>query len=200
MRHEAERHGMLKTRELIVETADRMFYEGGFEATSFADIAASLGISRGNFYHHFKTKDDILDAVITRRIVRTRAMLDAWHDNGGGPRERIASFVRLLVANRTKIMAFGCPVGTLCAELAKLEHAAKHRAADVMGLFRDWLTDQFRALGAREASGEHAVHLLGWAQGLATLAVAFQDEAMIHQQVATTEAWLAALPYGSTSD
>lgn len=189
-----------KTRELIVETADRMFYEGGYEATSFADIAASLGISRGNFYHHFKTKDDILDAVITQRIARTRAKLDAWHGCGAGPQERIASFVRLLVVNRTKIMAFGCPVGTLCTELAKLQHGAKHRARGIMGLFRDWLTEQFQALGAGEASEEHAVHLLGWAQGLAILAVTFQDEAVIHQQVAATEAWLAALPYHSTSD
>lgn len=94
------------TRDLIVETADSLFYEGGFEATSFAHIAERLGISRGNFYHHFKTKDDILDAVITRRIADTRAMLDAWQDAGGGPRGRILCFVRMLIANRTKIMAW----------------------------------------------------------------------------------------------
>lgn len=52
------------TRNLIVEEADALFYESGFEATSFAEIAKAVGISRGNFYHHFKTKDDILDAVI----------------------------------------------------------------------------------------------------------------------------------------
>ncbi len=56
------------TRERIEEKADALFYEAGFEATSFADIADAVGISRGNFYHHFKSKDDILDAVINRRL------------------------------------------------------------------------------------------------------------------------------------
>ncbi|WP_317616372.1 acyl-CoA dehydrogenase family protein [Paracoccus mutanolyticus] len=36
------------TRDLIVEKADALFYEGGYEATSFAAIAAAVGISRGN--------------------------------------------------------------------------------------------------------------------------------------------------------
>lgn len=52
------------------------FYESGFEATSFAEIAKAVGISRGNFYHHFKTKDDILDAVIARRTDLACSMLD----------------------------------------------------------------------------------------------------------------------------
>ncbi|HEY7886322.1 MAG TPA: helix-turn-helix domain-containing protein, partial [Cellvibrionaceae bacterium] len=54
--------------EKIVAAADRLFYERGFDATSFADIAEAVQISRGNFYYHFKTKDDILDAVIARRL------------------------------------------------------------------------------------------------------------------------------------
>ena len=112
------------TRDHIVEAADRLFYRQGYEHTSFADIAAVVQISRGNFYHHFKTKDDILDAVIARRMERTSAMLDGWQAEGDGPRERILSFIQMLIGNQAKIMAFGCPVGTLCSELAKLDLVA----------------------------------------------------------------------------
>lgn len=183
----------LSTRDLIVEKADALFYEGGFEATSFADVAVQLGISRGNFYHHFKTKDDILDAVIARRIARTQAMLDAWQAEGGTPRTRILSFIHMLIANRTKIMAFGCPVGTLCTELAKLDHGARHRAAEILGLFRDWLEEQFRALGSGERAQAQALHLLSWSQGVAVMATAFRDEAFIRREVAGIEHWLATL-------
>lgn len=182
------------THDLIVENADTLFYEGGFEATSFADIAAAVGISRGNFYHHFKTKDDILDAVIARRTERTRAMLHAWQAEGQGPRERILSFIHMLTANRTKIMAFGCPVGTLCSELAKLDHAAQHRVTEVFGLFRDWLAGQFRALGAGDRAEPLALHLLAWSQGVAVMATAFRDEAFMRSEVAGIEHWLATLP------
>jgi TetR/AcrR family transcriptional regulator, transcriptional repressor for nem operon len=182
------------TRDLIVEKADNLFYEGGFEATSFADIAAIVGISRGNFYHHFKTKDAILDAVITRRMARTRAMLDVWEKEGANPRERILSFIHMLIANRAKIMAFGCPVGTLSSELAKLDHAAQGRSAEIFGLFRDWIAGQFRALGACDRAEVLAVHLLSWSQGVAVMAAAFRDESFIHSEVAEIEHWLASLP------
>jgi AcrR family transcriptional regulator len=184
-----------KTRELIVERADALFYERGFEPTSFADIAEAVGISRGNFYHHFKTKDDILDAVLTLRMARTRAMLDDWQSGTDDPRDHILSFVRMLIANQTKIMAYGCPVGTLCLELAKLEHGARGRATRILGLFRDWLTEQFQLLGANDRSEELALHVLSWSQGVAVMATAFQDEIFICNEVAGIERWLSALPY-----
>ena len=69
--------GEKSTRERIVDAADRLFYERGYEPTSFADIANAVEISRGNFYHHFKSKDDILHAVIELRLEKTRGMLEA---------------------------------------------------------------------------------------------------------------------------
>ena len=56
------------TRDLIVEAADRLFYRKGYAHTSFSDIADVVQISRGNFYYHFKTKDEILNAVIATRL------------------------------------------------------------------------------------------------------------------------------------
>ena len=103
----------MSTRDRIIETADRLFYQQGFEATSFADIASAVGISRGNFYHHFKTKDDILDAVINQRLANTEQMLDHWEVTGNDPAERIRSFIHILIVNGEKIRKFGCPVGTL---------------------------------------------------------------------------------------
>lgn len=171
------------TRERIVEAADRLFYEQGFETTSFADIASAVQISRGNFYYHFRTKDEILEAVIDRRVAETRRMLDDWADAGGTPAARIRGFIEILIANRADIMAYGCPVGTLCAELAKLDHVAQGRAASIFGLFRDWLRDQFEQLGATEEADARAMHLLARSQGVAALANAFRDEAFIRAEV-----------------
>ena len=61
---------MNTTRDSIVSTADTLFYQRGFDHTSFADIAKQVAISRGNFYHHFKSKDQILAAVIEKTPVR----------------------------------------------------------------------------------------------------------------------------------
>ena len=180
----------IATRERILETADLLFYQQGFEATSFADIASAVGISRGNFYHHFKTKDDILDGVINRRLANTEQMLDRWEIEGDDPADRIRSFIHILIFNGEKIRKFGCPVGTLSSELAKLNHAAQPNAASLFTLFRNWLRRQFERLGFADKSDELAMHILGRSQGVATLANAFNDDAFLRREVDLMCVWL----------
>lgn len=187
------------TRDRIVEEADQLFYEQGFEHTSFAQIAEALGISRGNFYYHFKTKDDILDAVIRHRLNRTNSMLDNWELEGETPTDRIRSFINILVVNRAKIKRFGCPVGTLCTELTKLDHPAKGHANQLFTLFRTWLRRQFEQLGRHDDADEMAMHLLAFSQGVATLSSAFQDEKFIQSEVRRLDDWLASITTGTNT-
>lgn len=177
------------TRQHIVDAADRLFYEHGFEATSFAHIAEAVGLSRGNFYYHFRTKDEILAAVIAQRMAKTRQMLDAWEADGS-PAARIASFIGILTTNRTKIMLYGCPVGTLCNELAKLDHAARSDAAAIFTLFRTWLAAEFTRMGRAEEADALALHILMRSQGVAALATAFRDEAFVEREIADMTGWL----------
>ncbi|MCC2609824.1 TetR/AcrR family transcriptional regulator [Neorhizobium petrolearium] len=181
------------TRQQIVDAADRLFYEQGFEVTSFADIASAVNLSRGNFYYHFKTKDEILGAVIALRLANTRQMLDAWEAEGREPADRIRSFIHILIMNRVKIMAYGCPVGTLCSELAKLDHIAKEEAAKLFILFRDWLARQFAAFGREKDAEALAMHILMRSQGVASLATAFHDASFIRREVDGMCDWLEAL-------
>lgn len=181
------------TRAAIVEAADRLFYETGFASTSFADIAAAVKLSRGNFYYHFKSKDEILAAVIALRLERTEKLLAQWEDEGDDAEARILSFIGILIANRAKIMRFGCPVGTLCNELVKLDHAAGADAARLFTLFRDWLARQFRTLGhSEDEAARLAMHLLARSQGVATLASSIGDEAFIDAEVAEMRSFVAA--------
>lgn len=181
------------TRELIADAADELFYRRGFEKTSFADIAGQVGISRGNFYYHFKTKDDILAAVIALRAAKTRTMLETWADKGKTPSERLGLFAEMLIKNRKNIQRFGCPVGTLCAELAKLEHASQGDAGMIFGQFRQWLREQFEAMGRTDDADALAMHLLARSQGIAALANAFHDEDFLRHEVGLIDAWLQSL-------
>ena len=181
-----------ETRQLIVAEADRLFYEQGYEHTSFADIAAAVQISRGNFYYHFRTKDEILAAVIERRQAGTRVLLERWQAEGKSPAARIASFIDMMIMNRVKILQHGCPVGSLCNELAKLDHPALPDANGLFQLFREWLAGQFSALGRDAAEADRqSLHLLARSQGIAALANAFRDENFLRQEVAALHGWLA---------
>jgi len=179
-----------RTRDHIVEAADKLFYRQGYERTSFADIADVVQISRGNFYYHFKTKDEILNAVIEARLAQVRTTLDEWEVDGKHPEDRIRSFIHILIANRADIKRYGCPVGTLCAELAKLNHASQAEANKLFTLFRTWLRRQFVLLGREADADALAMHLLARSQGVATLANAFHDERFIKQEVKQMCDWL----------
>jgi AcrR family transcriptional regulator len=180
----------MTTRDHIIEAADQLFYRQGFEHTSFSNIADAIQISRGNFYHHFKSKDEILDAVINVRLNNTQMMLEKWEIEGKTPEDRIRSFINILIANKAKIKQYGCPVGTLCTELAKLNHASQPEANSLFTLFRTWLRRQFTLLGREADADELAMHLLARSQGVATLANAFHDEKFIKNEVQQMNDWL----------
>lgn len=50
----------------ILDVAERLFETKGFDGTSTTDILNEIGIARGTLYYHFKSKEDILDAMIDR--------------------------------------------------------------------------------------------------------------------------------------
>ena len=181
------------TREQIIAAADQLFYRQGFEQTSFADIANAVQISRGNFYYHFKIKDEILDAVLQVRLANAQKMLEQWESQGKTPADRLRSFIHILIANRAKLKRYGCPVGSLSTELAKLNHAAQDEANKLFTLFRTWLRRQFTLLGRKSDADQLAMHLLARSQGIATLANAFHDEKFIRQEVRRLDDWLKAL-------
>ncbi|MFT4198901.1 MAG: helix-turn-helix domain-containing protein [Pseudoxanthomonas sp.] len=182
---------MNSTRDSIVEAADRLFHERGFAYTSFADIADTVGISRGNFYHHFRSKDDILAAVIAARTRRTRDLLAAWEAQSRGPAERIACYIRIVASNRSAIVRHGCPVGSLSTELAKLDHPLQPGAAAIFGVFRRWLSAQFAQLGRKHDADALAMHVLAFSQGVAVLDNALRDKAFVQREVARMNRWLA---------
>lgn len=186
------------TRDQIVDAADHLFYRQGYEHTSFSDIADAVRISRGNFYYHFKSKDEILDAVIDVRLVNTRRMLEQWEIEGKQPADRIRSFIHILITNRADIKRYGCPVGTLSTELAKLNHASQAAASRLFTLFRTWLRRQFTLLGRKADADRLAMHLLARSQGAATLANAFHDEKFLRREVKQMGDWLQSCTESAT--
>ena len=182
--------GASETREKIVTAADKLFYEHGVEHTSFADVSKVVGISRGNFYYHFKTKGDILDAVIKRRIKDRNDMLEGWVSDGQSPKQCVASFIRIMLVNNKKIRSFGCPVGTLFSELAKLNHPSESGARDLFDLFRYWLARRFQDMGYSDEADALAMQLLARSQGVAMLANTYPDEPFLEAEVDRMLIWL----------
>jgi len=55
-------------RQEIVDTAERLFLSKGYDKTTINDILKMNSIAKGTFYHYFKSKEEVMDAVIMRVI------------------------------------------------------------------------------------------------------------------------------------
>lgn len=60
-------------KEEILDVAEQLFAEKGFDNASTNDIIKKIGIARGTLYHHFSSKEEILDAIVDRMISRSIA-------------------------------------------------------------------------------------------------------------------------------
>src|SRR5260370_23260908 len=101
-------------RTRLIETATKLAYGRGFRETSLADIAEAARVPVGNVYYYFKTKEELAEAVVGRRLGEFRAAREGW-DGLGSPKERRLAFVGGVHANRGHLARGGCQVGGLCS-------------------------------------------------------------------------------------
>lgn len=64
------------SRERILAVAARLFAAGGFEATSMRDIAGPSGLLAGSIYHHFHSKNDLVEAVYRAGVAEIAGAVD----------------------------------------------------------------------------------------------------------------------------
>ena len=101
----------VRSRELVLDAAERLMAEHGFEAATLARVVEEAGIPMSSVYHYYGSKDGILLAVMERGAERFFADLPEWNRRLGSPArhlstvlstaartlERHPSFLRLLI-------------------------------------------------------------------------------------------------------
>jgi AcrR family transcriptional regulator len=176
-------------RERLIAAAYELIYRRGVARTSLADIAQAADVPVGNVYYYFKTKDDIIAAVVqahTDQIVSTLGDLQRRHRS---PKARLKAFVRFLADQAESTAQYGCPHGTLSSELAKGDEGSDPLAAALMQIQLDWSEQQFRAMARRDAH-DLAVELLVGYQGSAVLAHALGQPELMARQARRLEKWI----------
>ena len=81
-------------RGKLLQTAAHLFRNKGFERTTVRDLASAVGIQSGSIFHHFKSKDEILRAVMEETIHYNTAMMRASLEEASNVRERVLALIR----------------------------------------------------------------------------------------------------------
>src|SRR5713226_9954081 len=179
-------------RTRLIETATELAYGRGFRETSLADIAEAARVPVGNVYYYFKTKDELAEAVVERRLAEFRAFREEM-DRLSSPKERLLAFVESIHRNREQLARGGCPLGGLCTELHKEGGALAKKSAALFTEPMRWLEEQFRAVGHEKYSRALAVHFFSAYQGLAAVALGANDREVVVMEVKRLQDWIGTL-------
>ena len=178
-------------RERLVAGAATLFHEQGVHRTTLAEVAERADVPLGNVYYYFKTKDELVSAVLDGYLEQAATLIDTF-GRGRTPQARLKALVRNWVDMREAVVRHGCPMGTLCAELDKNESGLDREAAKVLARIIDWAEDQFRQLGRSDAR-DLALALFSGIQGAALLANTFRDPTILNRQARRLERWIDSL-------
>ncbi|MEU6408798.1 TetR/AcrR family transcriptional regulator [Microbispora sp. NPDC046933] len=179
-------------RRRLMAAAAQVVHQQGAERTTIADIARAADVPVGNVYYYFKTKDELVAAALAehaRHLGELTERLERLPD----PRERLKGLVETWVGQRDLAARYGCPTGTLAAELDKRDEGGLDaEAGKVIRLLLDWVEQQFRELGLPEPDGL-ALTLVGAYQGMSLLANALRDPQIMTREGARLLGWLDSL-------
>jgi len=179
-------------RERLVAAATQLLHQQGTERTTLADIAKVADVPVGNVYYYFKTKDEIIAAVIDayeQQITTTLAFIDAHRRS---PKSRLKALVRELASRSEMVAQYGCPFGSLCSELDKRAREPSLAVAELMRLPIDWAEKQFRSLGRQDAH-DLAFDLLAAYEGSALLTNTMGDPRVLSRAARRIDRWIDSL-------
>ncbi|RKR08329.1 TetR family transcriptional regulator [Flavobacterium sp. 90] len=140
------------TRLTILQKAFELIYSRGYQTTSIDDIIATTQVTKGAFYYHFKTKDEMGVAIIEEILKPT--MLQNFIgpiENSGNPVEDFYNMISyLLLEDPFLQVKYGCPVGNLTQEMTPWNNQFSQALSS---LVNQWMETIEKAVSEAQKSG-----------------------------------------------
>ena len=178
-------------RERLIASAAELIHREGVERPTLAQIAEAAAVPPGNVYYYFKTKDELIEAVVESRTADVRELL-ASLGRRRTPAARLKGLARNWLELSDTVAAHGCPLGTLAVELNNRGNGLARQASTLFSAPLEWAERQFRELGLRDAK-DHALTLISTVEGAALLTNAFDDPDILVTEVRRLENWIDSL-------
>jgi TetR/AcrR family transcriptional repressor of nem operon len=194
-----------ESRTKLLDAALNVFRAKGYTATRVEDICAAAGLTKGSFFHHFKTKDELAIAAAGRWTEVTGALFrDAGYHAPADPVDRVLGYIefrkQLL---RGTLADYTCLLGTLVQEIYDTNPPIRQACEASISSHVATLIDDIEAARARHAPGATwsaeslALHLQAVLQGSFIIAKARYDADPAADSVEHLKRYVAGL-FGRT--
>jgi TetR/AcrR family transcriptional repressor of nem operon len=168
-------------KEQILEVATRLMAVQGYHRTALDDVLRESGAGKGNFYHYFRSKEDLGYAILDRLLAHfeARTLTPILRTADRAPLDQVEAFLdQILATQRARNCVGGCPLGNLAAELADAHEGFRQRLAEGFERWRECLG---AALGRAQTAGALAGDVDP--EGLARFLVASLEGAILLTKV-----------------
>ena len=124
-------HVRFRTREKLLAAAEQLMLTKGFVATTVDEICAAAGLTKGGFFHYFKSKEELGKAALDRFChVRLKLMQESPSQKKKDPLERVYGWVDFAIEMSKSPMAKnGCLLGNFAQELSDTHPAMRSLCA-----------------------------------------------------------------------
>lgn len=135
-------------RGKLLQVAAHLFRNKGYERTTVRDLAGAVGIQSGSIFHHFKSKDEILRAVMEETIRYNTALMEAALSEADSVRERVLALIRCEL--QSIMGGSGEAMAVLVYEWRSLSAEAQVRVLALRDIYENlWM----QVLGEAKAAG-----------------------------------------------
>jgi AcrR family transcriptional regulator len=126
----------MTTKDSIVNLADDLIRDKGYNAFSFYDISKSIGIKTASIHYHFPAKSDLGSAVIKKQIEKFESLKKELE--GKDPLKKLQAFFSIYA--RIKADHKVCLVGSLATDFNTLDENIKAELKAFSGMMLNWVT------------------------------------------------------------
>ena len=176
-------------REHIIDAANELFHTQGYNKTSISDIANQLGITKGNLQYHFRSKDDLLVAIINARMENMADCLQRWEEENSDPRERLKRIVQMVQDEQEGLINYGCSIGSINVELGKCQRPLQQKSLQMFEQQKEWIERAFTELGNVNAKSL-SMHMLSMIQGAVLMSYAYNDGKLLQKECGFIRQWI----------
>ncbi len=189
------------TQERLLDAAQQLMLAKGFVATTVDEICEAAGVTKGSFFHYFKSKEDLGKVVLERFCqVRLQLMQESPSQKKKDPLERVYGWVDFAIEMSKSPMAKnGCLLGNFAQELSDTHPAMRSLCAQ---RFTEWAVLLKQELD--EAKVKHlpksrldteslAEHFIAIIEGALIIAKAKQDMGIVEKSLRHFRRYLESL-------
>jgi TetR/AcrR family transcriptional repressor of nem operon len=187
-------------KDKLLDAGEGLLLSEGYARTTVDGVCSQAGVTKGSFYHYFKSKEELGIEVLIRWLTRTGQILTAGpHLEVADPVERVLVYVQHVADSTELLWEDGCLVGSLSTEMAG---ASERMQITVQAMFRGFEEQHAHLFAAvvkecvvpNPPSAQDLAELfLNSIEGAIVVGKAYRDGAGIRRAVLTFQHYLLTL-------